>query len=268
MPLRHGIAVGARVLHRLDQLGDDMRRRRAVGVAHAEVDDVLCRCPCLGLGRVHLGEDVGRQAADAVEFLGHRLGPCGWADALPDGGSAAAGIEPYRGRSQRPGAASGRRRAGSAAGGGARRRAARRGGGGGRLARGVSRQRRAAAARRRRAARRRAGRAGRGWAGGSAQVSGRAPRPGRRGCGGAAGIGGSRRRRAPAAAGAGAGDAAQQPAGRATGGGPRPGRRSPLRGIRGDGRSGRGGTLARLGRGGPCRAAAGGRHRRRRRSRS
>ena len=39
--LADGIAVGARVLHRLDQLGDDVRRRRAVRVAHAEVDDVL-----------------------------------------------------------------------------------------------------------------------------------------------------------------------------------------------------------------------------------
>src|ERR1700733_4900647 len=60
----------ARILHGLDHLGDDMRRCRAVGVAHAEVDDVLAGASCLRLGGVHLGKDVGRQAADAVEFTG------------------------------------------------------------------------------------------------------------------------------------------------------------------------------------------------------
>ncbi len=64
--------MGARVLHRFHQLGDDVRRRRAVRVAHAEVDDVLPRAPRARLGRVHLGEHVGGQAADAVEFVGHR----------------------------------------------------------------------------------------------------------------------------------------------------------------------------------------------------
>ena len=64
------IAMRARVLHRLDQLGDDMRRRRAVGIAHAEVDDVLAGAARLRLGRVDLGEDIGRQAADAVELTG------------------------------------------------------------------------------------------------------------------------------------------------------------------------------------------------------
>ena len=62
--------MGARVLHRLDQLGDDVRRRRAVGIAHAEVDDVLAGAARLRLGRVDLGEHVGRQAADAVELTG------------------------------------------------------------------------------------------------------------------------------------------------------------------------------------------------------
>ena len=72
--LRHRIAMGARVLHRLHQLGDDVRRRRAIGVAHAEIDDVLAHATGLGLGAVHLGEDVGRQAPDTVELLGHRPG--------------------------------------------------------------------------------------------------------------------------------------------------------------------------------------------------
>jgi hypothetical protein len=66
-----GIAVGARVLHGFDQLGDDMRRGGAVRIAHAQVDDVLALGAGAGLGRVDLGEDVGWQAADAVEFVGH-----------------------------------------------------------------------------------------------------------------------------------------------------------------------------------------------------
>jgi aspartate/methionine/tyrosine aminotransferase len=37
----------------------------------AEVDDVLAARSCRGLHRVHFGEDVRRQALDAVEFVGH-----------------------------------------------------------------------------------------------------------------------------------------------------------------------------------------------------
>ena len=43
----------------------------AVGIAHAEVDDVLAARARRGLHRVDFGEDVGRQALDAVEFVGH-----------------------------------------------------------------------------------------------------------------------------------------------------------------------------------------------------
>ena len=39
--LRHRVAVRVGPLHGLDELVDDVLRRRAVGVAHAEVDDVL-----------------------------------------------------------------------------------------------------------------------------------------------------------------------------------------------------------------------------------
>ena len=56
------------VAHRLDQLLDDVRRRRAVGVAHAQVDDVLAGRARRGLQPVHLGEHVGREAPDAVEL--------------------------------------------------------------------------------------------------------------------------------------------------------------------------------------------------------
>jgi hypothetical protein len=48
-------------------------RRGAVGIAHAEVDDILAARPGSGLHRVHFGEDVGRQALDAVKVVGHGL---------------------------------------------------------------------------------------------------------------------------------------------------------------------------------------------------
>ena len=63
--LRHRVAVRVAALHRLDQLGDDVRRRRAVGIAHAEVDDVLAAAAG---GHLQLGrdrKDVGRQAREA-----------------------------------------------------------------------------------------------------------------------------------------------------------------------------------------------------------
>ena len=72
--LRRRIAVGARALHRLDQLVDDVAGRVHVGVAHAEVDDVHALGAVLRLQPVDLGEDVGRQALDAVELFGHRRG--------------------------------------------------------------------------------------------------------------------------------------------------------------------------------------------------
>ena len=68
---RHRIAVRLGVLHRLDQLGDDVRRGRPVGIAHAEIDDVAPLGARLRLQRVDLGEDVGRQALDAIELFGH-----------------------------------------------------------------------------------------------------------------------------------------------------------------------------------------------------
>ena len=74
--LGHGIAMGARVGHRLDHLGDDMRRRRAIWIAHAKVHNILGRGAGAGLGRVHLGKDIGRQTADAVEFFWHEIFAC------------------------------------------------------------------------------------------------------------------------------------------------------------------------------------------------
>ena len=60
---RGGIAVGARPADRLDQLVEDMLRRRQVGIAHAEIDDVGAAGARRRLQAVHLLEHVGRQAA-------------------------------------------------------------------------------------------------------------------------------------------------------------------------------------------------------------
>ena len=56
----------------LGQLLDDMRRRRQVGIAHAEVDDVGAAGPGARLQPVDLLEDIRRQPPHAVE-LAHRI---------------------------------------------------------------------------------------------------------------------------------------------------------------------------------------------------
>ncbi len=59
--------MGVLAPSRLDQLFDDVLRRRLIGVAHAEVDDVLAPSAGLGLQVIDDVEDVGRQAFDALE---------------------------------------------------------------------------------------------------------------------------------------------------------------------------------------------------------
>ena len=66
-----GVAVGAGASDGFYKLFNDVGRRRHVRVAHAEVDDVHALGPVFRLQPVDLGEDVGRQPLDAVEFLGH-----------------------------------------------------------------------------------------------------------------------------------------------------------------------------------------------------
>ena len=76
--LRHRVAVRVGALRGLDQLVDDVRRRRAVGVAHAEVDDVFAAA---ARGHLQLGgdvEDVRRQALDAREVALARRGHGAW----------------------------------------------------------------------------------------------------------------------------------------------------------------------------------------------
>ena len=87
---RGGIAVGARLADGLLDLLDDVGRRRQVGIAHAEVDDVGAGIAGARLGPIHLFEHVGRQAADAVKFF-HRLDP--WCPRIsPAGGVTPAGF--------------------------------------------------------------------------------------------------------------------------------------------------------------------------------
>ena len=63
-----GIAVGARLARRLDQFIDDMARRRQIGIAHAEVDDVGAGGAGLGLQTIDLFEHIGRQPPHAIKI--------------------------------------------------------------------------------------------------------------------------------------------------------------------------------------------------------
>ena len=65
--LRRRVAVGVGPLRRFGELGDDVRRRRAVGVAHAHVDDVFPAPARLRPQFGSDGKDVGRKAIDARE---------------------------------------------------------------------------------------------------------------------------------------------------------------------------------------------------------
>src|SRR5207302_677460 len=56
--------------HRFDQLVDDVLRRRTVGIAHAEIDDVLAAPPRRHLELGGDVEDIRWQPREAMEF-GH-----------------------------------------------------------------------------------------------------------------------------------------------------------------------------------------------------
>ena len=60
--------MGARIAGGLGELGDDVRRGRQVGIAHAEIDHVLAGGAGARLHGVHFREHVGRQALQPVEF--------------------------------------------------------------------------------------------------------------------------------------------------------------------------------------------------------
>ena len=64
-----GIAIRARLADRLLELVDDVERRRQIGIAHPQIDDVGPGIARRGFGAVDLLEYVGRQAPDPEELL-------------------------------------------------------------------------------------------------------------------------------------------------------------------------------------------------------
>jgi hypothetical protein len=90
-----GIAVGARLPRRLDELLDDVLGGRQVRIAHAEVDDVGVGLAGGGLHTVHLLEHVRRQPSNRVEVL-HRP--------VPSRGCAAYRLSASRGKRAFPAA--------------------------------------------------------------------------------------------------------------------------------------------------------------------
>ena len=53
---------------RFDQLGDNVGRRRQIGITHAEVDDVFAPATRLHFHTVDDAEDIGRQPFDSLKF--------------------------------------------------------------------------------------------------------------------------------------------------------------------------------------------------------
>jgi hypothetical protein len=70
--------MGVFALGGFDQLGDDMLRGWLIGVAHAEINNVLATGASFGFQVIDNVEDVGRQAFDALK-IGVQGGiPTGW----------------------------------------------------------------------------------------------------------------------------------------------------------------------------------------------
>ena len=70
---RNRVAMVGRLGRGLDQLGHDMRGRGRVGIAHAEVDDVLALAPGLQTQFANRVEDVGWQPLYSGEI---HCAPC------------------------------------------------------------------------------------------------------------------------------------------------------------------------------------------------
>jgi hypothetical protein len=59
----------SRIFRRLDQLVDDVLRRRHVGISHAEIDHVFSASSRLRLEVVDDGEHVRWKALDSIELV-------------------------------------------------------------------------------------------------------------------------------------------------------------------------------------------------------
>ena len=53
------------------QFGDHVRRRRQIGIAHAQIDDVVTARAGRCAHGIHLRDHIGRQAFDAVKIVLH-----------------------------------------------------------------------------------------------------------------------------------------------------------------------------------------------------
>jgi len=93
--------MGARFLHCFNQLFHNMRRRRHVRIAHAEIDDVAPLPAQPRLQRIDLAEHIRRQPLNAVEFfsVGHKF-----VDSLSSGNGLVIDYDiilfPYQGKDQ------------------------------------------------------------------------------------------------------------------------------------------------------------------------
>ena len=63
----------ARLVRRLDHLVDNMLRRRAVRITHAEIDDVFAALTRRRLQLAGYVEDIGRKAFDSRKFVAHNV---------------------------------------------------------------------------------------------------------------------------------------------------------------------------------------------------
>ena len=70
-PLGLGVAVRVTALRTLHQFVDNMCRRGLVRIAHAEIDDVLPRCPGLVFQVTDNVENVGGKTRNAPKLLVH-----------------------------------------------------------------------------------------------------------------------------------------------------------------------------------------------------
>src|SRR3546814_9061125 len=88
-----------RMVRHLGDRREHMLRLRPVGIAEDEVDNIVTPRPRRRLHRVHLGENIRRQAADAVEIVGHSspLAPPGKQAALLTIGSPRLRSGPHAG---------------------------------------------------------------------------------------------------------------------------------------------------------------------------
>ena len=66
-----GLAVCPRLPNRLDKLVDNVRRRRHIGISHAEIDNIGTLCPRQPLQPVHFLKHIRGESFYAMKFFCH-----------------------------------------------------------------------------------------------------------------------------------------------------------------------------------------------------